>query len=452
MKSEISPVSKPEKTKVCVIGGGIAGLSAAVFLKNYRFGVTLIESSPRLGGRAYSFFDKELNDYLDNGQHILASWYKNTFDFLKIIGTLDKLKFQKQLEVKFVDLEGKRYHFKCPKLPPPLHLIWGLWRYNALGFKDKLGILRLVNSVVLEKYSEEELKNIDTAELFALSKQSLRVINYFWKPFIIAVFNAEPEETSAWQFVQIIKTGFLKKGGSNLALPKTNLNDLYIDASEKYLTENKSEIFKQTKIKSINFAHDKIENIELDNGKMLAFDYYISTVPFFDFESLFGSEILNGEFKNIKNLTPSPILNVHFQFDKTDGLEIEENDFAGILNATIQWVFRVSKNRICIVISSAKNLIDKDKEEIIEICKNELLNCMPQFRNVEFTYSKVVKEKRATFLPDTVSVNSRPGHKTKYKNLFIAGDWVNTGYPATIESAVTSGKNCVDVIQKIIKM
>jgi squalene-associated FAD-dependent desaturase len=394
MQREISPVSKPENTKVCVIGGGIAGLSAAAFLKNNRFDVTLIELSPKLGGRAYSFFDKELNDWVDNGQHILASWYNNTFKFLKIIRTLDKLKFQKKLEVKFVDLDGKKYHFKCPKLPPPLHLIWGLWRYNALRFKDKLGILRLVNSVVFEKYSEEELKTMDTAELFDLTKQSQRVIDYFWKPFIIAVFNAEPVETSAWLFVQIIKTGFLKKGGSNLVLPKTNLKDLYVDASEKYLLENKSEILKQSKIKKINFDNDKIVNIELDDGNILAFDFYISTVPFFDFENLFGSEVLNGEYKNIKDLTPSPILNVHFQFDKTDGLEIEENDFSGILNATIQWVFRVSKNRICIVISSAKNLVDKDKEELIEICKKELLNCMPQFRNVKFTYSKVVKEKR----------------------------------------------------------
>jgi protoporphyrinogen oxidase len=226
---------------------------------------------------------------------------------------------------------------------------------------------------------------------------------------------------------------------------------LYVDASENYLTENKSEILKQSKIKKINFDDDKIISIELDGGKILTFDYYISAVPFFDFENLFGDNILNGEYKNIKNLTPSPILNVHFQFDEIDGLEIEENDFAGILNSTIQWVFRINKNRICIVISSAKNLIEKDKNELLKICRKELTDCMPGFINAEFNYSRVVKEKRATFLPNTVSLKSRPGSKTKFKNLFIAGDWINTGYPATIESAVTSGKNCVEEIIKIIK-
>ena len=204
MDDNKTPVRKPENTKVCVIGGGIAGLSAAVFLKDNGFDVTLIESSPRLGGRAYSFFDKDLNGLADNGIHILASWYENTFEFLKIIGTYDKLKFQEQLEVNFADINAKQYRFKCPKLPPPLHLIWGLWSYKPLGFKDKIGIIKLLNSAMLEKYSEEELKAMDTSELFRLTKQSSNVIDYFWKPFIVAVFNAKPENTSAWQFVQII--------------------------------------------------------------------------------------------------------------------------------------------------------------------------------------------------------------------------------------------------------
>lgn len=446
MNNDISPARKPDDIKVCVIGGGIAGLSASVFLKNKRFDVTLIESSPKLGGRAYSFFDKDLNDYIDNGQHILASWYNNTFDFLKIIGTYDRLKFQNQLEVKFADLNGKSYHFKCPKLPPPFHLLWGLWAYKALGFKDRLSVTRLVNSVVLEKFYEEELKTINTEELFLLTKQSKKVINYFWKPFVIAVFNAEPDETSAWQFVQIIKTGFLKKGGSNLVLPKTNLNDLYVNEAEKYLSENNSEIFKQTKIKKINYGNDYVESIELEDGKILKHDFYISSIPFFDFGNLFNNEAFNGGFTGIQNLTASPILNVYFEFDS--GVNIRD-DFIGILNATIQWIFKVSEKRICVVISSAKNLVDKDKNEIIDLCRIELIKCLPQLKDIEITYAKVVKEKRATFLPDTASVSVRPEYKTKYKNLFIAGDWVNTGYPASIESAVTSSKNCVDEIKKI---
>jgi squalene-associated FAD-dependent desaturase len=439
-------IAGKDNATVCVIGGGIAGLSAAVFLINSGFDVTLIESSPRLGGRAYSFFDKTLNDWVDNGQHILASWYKNTFDFFKIIGTFDRLKFQHQLAVKFADLDGKRYHFKCPKLLPPFHLIWGIWNYKVLGFKDKLGIIRLVNSILLEKYEEDELKTMNTAGFFVLTKQTKNVMDYFWKPFIAAVFNAEPEETSAWQFTQIMKLGFLTKGGSNLVLPKSNLNELYVNKAEEYLTAKGAKIFKSQKIKGFNIKEKQIASIILWENHISEFDYYISAIPFFEFRNIFPDEILNGEYNMIKNLVPSPIINLHFEFE-TVGLM--SDDFIGIVNGTIQWVFKVNDKRICVVISSAKNLVNMDKDELIDLCRNELCQCLPAFRDAELTYARVVKEMRATFLPDTASVSSRPECKTKIKNLFIAGDWVNTGYPATIESAVTSSKNCVNEIMNL---
>ncbi len=440
------PLRKREDTKVCVIGGGIAGLSAAVFLKNNRFDVTLVESSPRLGGRAYSFFDKEIDDFVDNGQHILASWYTNTFEFLKIIGTYERLKFQKQLEVKFADLNGNNFLFRCPDIPPPLHLIRGLWKYPALGFNDKLAVTRLVNAIVFEKLREEELKSMDTGELFNLMRQSDRVVDSFWKPFIIAVFNAEPPETSAWQFVQIIKTGFLRKGSSNLVLPGTNLNRLYVDEAEKYLLNKDSKILKQAKIAGINYSGGTIGSIQLESGLAREFDFYISAVPFFEFRNLFTEEVLNGQYNAIDNLTPSPIVNVHFEFETDIGME---DDFVGILNATIQWVFKINRRRICIVISSAKNLVNKEKNELVSICRDELNRSLPQFRDCRTIYTKVVKEKRATFLPDKASVSSRPDFRTKINNLFLAGDWINTGYPATIESAVKSSKNCVEEIIKL---
>jgi hydroxysqualene dehydroxylase len=143
---------------VSVIGGGIAGLTAAVMLAEKGFKVTLIESSPKFGGRAYSFFDKATGLLLDNGQHILASWYNDTFEFLKLIGTYDKLSFQKQLEVEFRDKNGNSYSLKASKLPPPLHLAGGIMGYKALEMKDKLAIVRLVNKLKKNKFTENHLK------------------------------------------------------------------------------------------------------------------------------------------------------------------------------------------------------------------------------------------------------------------------------------------------------
>jgi squalene-associated FAD-dependent desaturase len=453
MEADESPHTGTEHTRVCVIGGGIAGLAAAVFLKHNKFDVILIESSPRLGGRAYSFFDKNMNRHIDNGQHILASWYNSTFEFLKIIGTFDKLGFQKRLEVKFVDLSGNRYHFKCPKLPPPFHLTWGLWTYKALRWNDKTGILKLVNSVVFNKFPEERLKGLNVLELFEFTKQSERVIEYFWKPFIVAVFNAEPKETSAWQFMQILKIGFLRKNASNLVFPKSNLNSLYVEAAEKYLIENKVCILKGSKIEKLNFDNDNLTSIKLENNNNLNFDYYISAVPFFEFRNLVGDETYLKDFEILDNLTPSPIVNVHHIYRSRNRDTLFKEDFVGVIGGTSQWIFKVNESadggQICVVISSAKGLIDKDKDELIELTKEEINLCLHEFRNADFIYSRVVKEKRATFLPDVKSVSSRPKNKTRFKNFFIAGDWTDTGYPATLESSVKSALNCVNEIRSM---
>ena len=201
---------KDSKKSVTVIGGGIAGLSAAVFLADKDFKVQLFEASPKLGGRAWSFFDKTFGDTIDNGQHILASWYHNTFDFLKIIGSYDKLTFQKRLEVNFIDENAHNYQLKASKLPPPFNLALGLMKYKAIDFKDARSISSLVSVIENDKISESRLKEMNTDELFEISKQTEKSINNFWKPFIIAVFNAEPENTSAYLFSKIIKTGFIE--------------------------------------------------------------------------------------------------------------------------------------------------------------------------------------------------------------------------------------------------
>jgi squalene-associated FAD-dependent desaturase len=444
MTDNISP-------KVCIIGGGIAGLSAAVFLVNEGVNVTLIEASPKFGGRAYSFFDKSLNEYIDNGQHILASWYNNTFDFLRIIGSIDNIKEQDTLEISFADSNGKKYELKCPDIPPPFHLIKGIFGYKAVGLKEKTGIVKLMNAVTKDKFSDEELKAITTADLFRLTNQGENLIRYFWEPFIIAVFNAEPEETCAWYFTEMIKTGFLKKGGSNLVFPLKGLNELYVNKSIEYLKSHDVNIISNCSVKKLNIKDNLVTSVIAENDEEMKFDYYVSAVPFFDFESMIDNELFNNQYHFTRKLKPSTIINVHLKYEIKNGSEISIKDFTGILNSTIQWVFKTGKNQLCLVISSANRLAGKSKEELIATAIEELERSLPEFQNAEFIYARVVKEKRATFLPDIESVKSRPANKTGINNFFITGDWTDTGLPATIESAVLSSKKCTKELLETIK-
>jgi hypothetical protein len=282
--------------------------------------------------------------------------------------------------------------------------------------------------------------------LFKATNQTDRVIDYFWKPFIIAVFNARPEETNALNFCEVIKKGFLNKNGSSLVFPKEDLNKMYVESAEDYLNKAGAEILKSSRLKEFKFNENKSVSLVLEDNREIKSDFVICSVPFYDFIFLKGTENIIEDTVKINDLVNSPIVNIHLGYENPSSGDIFEDDFAGILNSTIQWIFRINKNRICLVISRADAIVDKDKDDIIELGKKELMAAIPQFKSVNFTYSKVIKEKRATFLPDIKSGTSRPGHKTKVSNIFLAGDWVDTGLPATLESAVTSGKNCVNEI------
>ncbi len=428
--------------EVSIIGGGIAGLSAAVFLADKGYKIRLFEASPKFGGRTYSFFDKTIEAEIDNGQHILASWYKNTFDYLRIIGSLDKLTFQKKLRVKFIDNEANEYLFECPNLPPPFHLLAGIIKYKALRYQDKKALIRLVN--LLKKGKLRGLESMNTDRLFSESGQTERLIKNFWEPFIIAVFNAKPKDTSAKMFADVIKTGFLEKGGSELVLPNDTLSNILISPAIEYLRGKGSEAFSNSRITKINFEDNRITSIITEDNKELKSDFYISAVPFFEFKDVLGESIYN-KVSKAGNLKPSPIVNIHLRFEE-DIDDVFTERFAGLLGTNVQWVFKSAKDRLTLVISSAGEIAEMDKEVIVETALRELKMCIKGFENKKLRASRVIKEMRATFVPDQESLSSRPDNITIFENFFIAGDWTNTGLPATIEGAVKSSKYCSDLI------
>ncbi len=431
---------------VCVVGGGIAGFSAAVFLAEKGFKVTLVEASPKLGGRTYSFFDKNFGGVIDNGQHILASWYADTFRLLKTIGSFDKLSFQKQLNVEFADIEGNRFSLKASNLPPPLHLAGGIMGYKAIGLNDKLSLIRLVNGIKKSKWTDSELSGINTDRFFELTGQTEGVIEKFWKPFIIAVFNAEPQNTSALLFAQMIKRGFIDKGGSELVLPNGFLNELFSDPARSYLNAKNSVVHTNKSVSEFCIKENKVTSIIFEDSTELESDYFVCAVPFFEVPRLFAnnfSEVFEKSFE----LKFSPIVNVHLKFN-SDISGILGGRFIGLLGTVSQWLFKVKEDQVCVVISAAKETAELTKESITELAVDEIRQCIPLLNRLEVTATRVLKEMRATIVPDADSLNNRPQNRTKIQNLLLAGDWTDTGLPSTIEGAVKSGKRCAEIIEK----
>jgi zeta-carotene desaturase len=213
----------------------------------------------------------------------------------------------------------------------------------------------------------------------------------------------------------------------------------------EYLKSKKAEVLLNNKTAKINFENDTITSIILKDNREIKTDFYIGAVPFFDFKNLIGESIYNRDYSAVNDLKSSPIVNIHLKFDRNID-DIFSERFAGLLNTRTQWIFKVKSDQLCLVISAAKQISEMDKEEIINIAKEELIKCIPGFKGVNITGVRVLKETRATFMPDKESIGKRPGNTTKFKNFFITGDWTDTGLPATIEGAVKSSKNCVQQI------
>lgn len=427
---------------VTIIGGGLAGLSSAVFLHKKGYKVQLYESSPKLGGRAYAFYDRKKNLYFDNGQHILAGWYENTFDYLRAIGSYNKIDFQKNLEVNFYDTNKSSYNLKTFNLPAPFNLLFGLLNFKALSFSDKLAVLKIYK--IFTDKNLEHLQNV--GELLRKINQTENLIKYFWEPFILAVFNAKPQNINCKIFLEILKTGFSKKSFSNLVIPKVNLNELFIDSALKYFETNGVNIYKKDKISRIVIENDNVKCLLAESGKEIKSDYYISAVPFFRFTDLFEINDYNRYFENRGNLNSSSIISLHLFFESEIPEDLLKNNsfgMTGLIGTKVQWIFKRNSRHLSLVISASDfldELTDEDNDTIFKNCLNELSQCLSGFEKLTVKDYKIIKEKRATFIPDIKSLKNRPNQKTELQNFYIAGDWTNTGLPATIESAIKSAK------------
>ena len=436
---------------VCVIGGGIAGLAVSVFLIEMGYKITLIESSPKLGGRAYSYFDKSKNQFFDNGQHILAGWYKNTFEYLKTINSFGLLDFQNNLEVNFIDTQKNKYTLKCPDLPAPLNLITGLMKFKALNLKDKSGLTKIGKLMKEEINLKDKYENV--YELLKSIKQSDNLIKYFWEPFCLAVFNTRINKISVKLFLNVLKEGFNGKSNSLLVIPRTDLNSLLINGAVEFFEREKANIILSKRITGINI-NDKVESIVTEDGEVIKSDFYVSAVPFFNFKDLFDDEIYcENKFESDK-LKSSGIISVHLFFKEDIRIElIPDNSYGmtGLIGTTVQWIFKKGSRHLSLVISGSDdlNVTGMDNDEILNITINDLAKTLISFDDSKITDYKIIKEKRATFIPDKESDNYRQSQKTNYDNLFICGDWTDTGLPSTIEGAVKSAKICAGLIQNV---
>jgi squalene-associated FAD-dependent desaturase len=421
--------------KCLILGGGFAGLTSAVYLARAGIKVEVIEASPKLGGRAYSLTDPETDTIIDNGQHILMGCYKETLKFFDLINARGNLSYQENLQVNFVREGFNLVPLKTDEFFYPFNLLIGILRYKALNFIERLKLLFLF--IKLPFISEKDIENLAVYDWLKKEKQTEDIIKSFWEILCVGALNTNPRKASAIVFADILKKIFLSGNNSaTIILPGKGLSETYCDNSQKFIEENDGKISCSEKIEELYFGPDKVTGIRTNKREITDFDSIISAIPLYSLEKVVSNIT---ELTNL-NLNYSSILTIHIWLKENN----IEKTFYSLINSKIHWVFNHGSH-LTLVRSDANDIIESTKEELFEIAAEELSKFLNISRENIANY-KIIKEKRATFIPSIDIIEKRPLPITGFKNFFLAGDWVETRLPSTIESAVFSGRIAAEII------
>jgi hydroxysqualene dehydroxylase len=417
--------------KGIVVGGGLAGLSASAFLADKGFRIELIEAAPKLGGRAYSFEDENFGCELDNGQHIMMGCYKSALEFMKLIGAYDNLSVQKNLSITFVGASGAEYKLESSWLPYPFNLLSAILNYKALSFRDRLNVVLFFAKFPF--ISGGSVQQFSVAEWLKNENQNDEIVKALWELISVSALNTNINKANAKMFLDILKKIFLRGNSSTLIVtPEYGLSKTYCQNASDFIQSKNGAVSVSEKVTEIKIENNSAAEVITNRRRITDFDFVISAAPLFAAEKFLPN--IKEYISSYPALEYSSILSVHLKIINNPLKE----KFYALIGSPVHWVFNHS-DYITIVISDADLLIKNSNEDIISMVKGELKKYL-KIETDTVTNSRIIKEKRATFIPSREIINTRPGYKTKLNNFFIAGDWTNTHLPSTIESAVASGK------------
>jgi squalene-associated FAD-dependent desaturase len=433
---------------VVVIGGGLAGLSAAARLSAGGARVLVAEARPALGGRASSFSDPATGEQVDNGQHLLLGCYHETFEFLGRIGASSNVRVQASLEVPILTRAGRLTTLICPPLPPPLHLMAGIAEWDGVGLRDRLSALRLSAPI---RRAQRFLRTGrgwfpasagETVENWLIRNgQARRLREMLWEPLALAALNQPAREAAAPVFLRVL-AHMLGPGpaDSAIAMPLRPLTAMYAGPGRAFIESQGGQVQVASPAR-VRIEGPRVAGIEV-RGDAIKADAVIVAVPWFALaETIVGNRgAIEPIISAARATTASPIVTVNLWFDR----EVLPAPFVGLPGRTFQWafdkrqVFGDSAAHLSLVSSGADAVVAESNEKLAALACDELAAALPGVRSARLIRSLVVRERRATFSL-APGQPERPGATPPVEGLLLAGDWTETGLPATIEGAVLSG-------------
>ena len=448
-----------------VVGGGVAGMSAACALAEAGFAVRLVERRGYLGGRASSYLHPGVNEVIDNCQHVVFGCCTNVMDFYRRIGVAEKIQFTD--EMTMIEPGGRRSTLGPSRLggltlPAPLHGLPKLMSSSAFTWADKMALARGFGAVARGDANDP---NENLADWLKRHKQTRGAVERFWRLVIASALNAEIETISVPYAAMVIRGLFMDSVfGGAMGMSRVPLSELYAGVAE-FLEARGGELILNTTIEGGELDEEtsqwvlRTRTSTAGAGEMRS-DYLVVALPFEGMAKLLpglppsaDAEVLARQIERHEHW---PLCSVHLWFDR----EITELDHAVLLDREIHWLYNQTKLQgralqgratdegfyIELVISATRAFAALTREAAIEQALRELAEFFPAVKEAKLIKAALVKEVRATFgVPPGID-GARPGAVSPWPGLFLAGDWVRTGWPSTMESAARSGHLAAEAV------
>jgi squalene-associated FAD-dependent desaturase len=424
---------------VIVAGGGLAGLAAAAALGGAGYTVDLFEMRGFLGGRATSYpapaSEDAPGEVIDNCQHILLRCCANLLDFYGRLGVADRIQFHD--EFFFIEPGGRMSRLKAGILPRPLHFTGSFLSMQCLSLSDKLALARGILALQRER-TRTDLDQITMQQWLEEHGQPPRVIERFWRQVLVSAINEELDRMAAAHGFQVFWLGFLaNKRAYEMGVPAIPLGDLY--GEDRWAPLSTVRLRMRMPVERIELQDGRVAGVVAGGERHVA-DYYISSLPFERMAAALPELPLP-----LEALEHSPITGIHLWFDRP----VTDLPHGTLLDRTIQWFFNKDHGRyLQVVVSASRSMIPMGRREVIDLAVKELAEFLPLVKEAKLEKAHVVKEARATFSAKPGLEALRPLPATVYGNLFLAGDWTRTGWPATMEGAVKSGYLAAEALSK----
>jgi squalene-associated FAD-dependent desaturase len=457
-----TPRPKPPPPHIAIVGGGLAGLAAASALVERGLRITILESRPRLGGRASSFVDPATGELVDNCQHVSMACCTNLADFCRRVG-IDSM-LRRERELVFLGPDGRISRIRAGVGPAPFHLARSFLAANFLGTADKL---RVAYGLACLARTPDDRPGESFADWLLRHRQSLRSINLFWAPVLVSALNERLEQMDVGHARKVFLDGFLRnRSGFQPEIPLVPLGELYGSRLETWLRDRDVTVRLTTGVSAVKIDDDGATcGVVLRSNEEVDADFVVLAVPFDRVLGLVPENVRDRlpSIAHVGALCASPITGIHLWFDRV----VCPFDHVVTPGRLIQWVFnhtaiqgrgrpaalvpapagsaahaepsRGDGQYLQLVISASYDLLELDKVAIRDAVLADLAEIWPAARSAQLVRWWVVTEHGATFAVRPGVERLRPPQRTPVDGLFLAGDWTDTGWPATMEGAVRSG-------------